>query len=121
MASNSTITSTSSNEQISVQSSRSDSVGYPTNVTREITGWKLESSSPAPAPSPSPAPALAAASHFNPSSWKYDPEDRWSVESQMHKWEQEGLALEERLGKRFSLGRVRFARELELLKLCGND
>jgi len=59
MASKSTVTSTSSVEQKSVQFSRPDFVGYPTNVTREITGWKLEPPSPSSPFSPSSTTPLS--------------------------------------------------------------
>ena len=79
--------------------------------------------SPAPSVAPSPAPSVAPApvSHFDPDSWTFDPEDVWSVPSRMHLWEKKMLAYENRIGKRFPAENVRFAREMELLKLCGDD
>jgi len=65
--------------------------------------------------------ALSPVSHFDPDSWTFDPEDVWSVPSRMHLWEKKMLAYEERIGKRFPAENVRFAREMELLKLCGDE
>jgi hypothetical protein len=61
-------------------------------------------------------------SRFNPDRWgPENPNDQLCLTNLMRKWEEKMLAYEKRTGQKFTLEEVRFAREMEIVRIGGDD